>query len=554
MALPTMAILLLSVPAIINQIASLPPMAYAQTQNTDKFGIKKLYPTKTGGEEWYMDMLNPTSDRRFNPGNTITKNSDGSWKMTATQVRMGVYPSTGYDASKIATYDHSQLATKGYMQASNDWKNIEMTGYVKVNAYPSDDNFAWYNRGGRHTDSQPCEGVAYKGDLYFSGKTRFAKEQWHVSYVFTPYKTATDSIKGEWVGFKYVVYNFVQNGKTVVKMENWLDKNNDGNWVKIDERIDSGGWGSAGTQCRGAPDQIISWGGPIATFRWDTATNVDFKNLSVREIQTSTSTNQPPAANAGPDQTVAENTAGVTLNGGSSTDSDGTIASYSWVQTAGSPTVTLTGANTATPTFTAPSVTATTTLTFRLTVTDNSGATATDDVSVVVTDSGGSGGQTGTCENLPLTSTSITASGDDGVNKPANTIDNNLNTRWSHLGIGRWIQADLGAQKTVCSVDIAWYAGNARQYNFVISVSTDGTTFTNVQGIPARSTGTTLSAEKYDFADVNARYVKITVNGNTANSWAAITEIDVFGGTTTSTATNQPPTANAGPDQTIPVS
>ncbi|HEX5904909.1 MAG TPA: hypothetical protein VFY50_02555, partial [Candidatus Nitrosocosmicus sp.] len=140
MALPTMAILLLSVPAIISQIASSPLMAYAQTQNTDKFGIKKLYPTKTGGEEWYMDMINPTSDRRFNPGNTITKNADGSWKMTATQVRMGVYPSTGYDASKIATYDHSQLAIKGYMQAANDWKNVEMTGYVRVNAYPSDDN------------------------------------------------------------------------------------------------------------------------------------------------------------------------------------------------------------------------------------------------------------------------------------------------------------------------------------------------------------------------------------------------------------------------------
>ena len=44
-----------------------------------------------------------------------------------------------------------------------------------------DDNYAWYNRGGRHTDSVPCEGTGYKGDLYYSGKTRFAKEQWHVS-------------------------------------------------------------------------------------------------------------------------------------------------------------------------------------------------------------------------------------------------------------------------------------------------------------------------------------------------------------------------------------
>jgi hypothetical protein len=42
--------------------------------------------------------------------------------------------------------------------------------------------------------------------------------------------------------------------------------------------------GTEDVVCGGAPDQIISWGGPIATFRWDSATDVDFKNLSVREI------------------------------------------------------------------------------------------------------------------------------------------------------------------------------------------------------------------------------------------------------------------------------
>ncbi|MGA9910016.1 MAG: hypothetical protein WBP84_07380, partial [Nitrososphaeraceae archaeon] len=131
-----------------------------------------------------------------------------------------------------------------------------------------------------------CEGSAYKGDLFFSGKVRFAKEQWHVSYVFTNYETPTSSIKGKWVGFKFVLYNFQDNnGKTAVKMEFWLDKSNDGNFVKVDENVDRGGWGNEGSECNGAPDQIITWGGPITTFRWDTATDVDFKNLSVREIQ-----------------------------------------------------------------------------------------------------------------------------------------------------------------------------------------------------------------------------------------------------------------------------
>ncbi|HEY7777629.1 MAG TPA: discoidin domain-containing protein, partial [Nitrososphaeraceae archaeon] len=259
----------------------------SSTSNVDKFGIKKLYPSKSGGEEWFMDMNNPLGDSRFNPQNTITKNPDGSWKMKSTQVRMNVYTSTGYDSDDIPTLDHSVIASKGYMLASNDWRNFEMTQYVKVNTSPSDDNFAPYGRGGRHTGSgapSGCEGSSLKGDVFFSGKVRFAKEQWHVSYVFTNIKTATSTIEDKWVGIKFIVYNFVENSKVVVKTELWLDINNNGNFVKVDENVDRGGWGTEGTECGGAPDQIISWGGPITTFRWDTATDVDFKNLSVREI------------------------------------------------------------------------------------------------------------------------------------------------------------------------------------------------------------------------------------------------------------------------------
>ena len=41
----------------------------------------------------------------------------------------------------------------------------------------------------------------------------------------------------------------------------------------------------SGKKCDGKRDQKITWGGPIATFRWDRADDVDFKNFSVREIQ-----------------------------------------------------------------------------------------------------------------------------------------------------------------------------------------------------------------------------------------------------------------------------
>ena len=127
--------------------------------NKDQFGIIKLYPTKDNGEEWYINMENPLGDSRFNPQNTITKNPDGSWKMKSSQVRMNVYTSTGYNSANIPTLDHSVIASNGYMLAPNDWRNFEMTQYVKVNTSPSDDNFAPYGRGGRHTGSGPLKAV-----------------------------------------------------------------------------------------------------------------------------------------------------------------------------------------------------------------------------------------------------------------------------------------------------------------------------------------------------------------------------------------------------------
>ena len=91
--------------------------------------------------------------------------------------------------------------------------------------------------------------------------------------------------------------------------------------------------------------------------------------------------NDPPTADAGDDQTVSEGTA-VTL-AGSGSDPEEAALSYSWRQSGSNPTVPLTGASTATPTFTAPELTGDTTLTFELTVTAG-GASATDAVTVTV--------------------------------------------------------------------------------------------------------------------------------------------------------------------------
>jgi hypothetical protein len=96
-----------------------------------------------------------------------------------------------------------------------------------------------------------------------------------------------------------------------------------------------------------------------------------------------TNVNGIPVANAGPDKCVNENTA-TSLNGSASSDPDGDALSFSWTQIGG-PAVTLSGANTATPTFTTPSVNSCgVSLTFRLTVNDGFGGTAFDDVVIHV--------------------------------------------------------------------------------------------------------------------------------------------------------------------------
>jgi lysophospholipase L1-like esterase len=79
-----------------------------------------------------------------------------------------------------------------------------------------------------------------------------------------------------------------------------------------------------------------------------------------------------PTADAGPDQDVNPGET-VTLNGSGSTDALGTIVSYAWVQTGGSPTVTLANANTVQARFTAPDTSTGSALIFRLSITDDKG-------------------------------------------------------------------------------------------------------------------------------------------------------------------------------------
>jgi hypothetical protein len=111
-----------------------------------------------------------------------------------------------------------------------------------------------------------------------------------------------------------------------------------------------------------------------------------------------------PVANAGTDQSITLPTSSVVLTG-SGTDNGGSISSYAWSQVSGPSTATLSGAASANLT---ASALVQGSYIFRLTVTDNSGLTATDDTTVTVAAAPGSN---------PI----VSAGSDQTIIRPAST-------------------------------------------------------------------------------------------------------------------------------------
>jgi hypothetical protein len=240
-----------------------------------------------------MDADDPNGDERTRAPD-MTPNDDGTWKVQSEQVRYPVYTPGGYDADQIET-DQAVLIERGYMQASDDWTNVEITGYLRVNDYTDNStnggpHIEFFARGGRHSSSASCEGTALHSNVYVEGRVKFEKELEHTAgYTDNDpdIDGAIDPLQDRWVGIKGVFYNLPDGN---VRLETWVDDTSDnesgpGNdWRLIHEYVDDGNWGGGEPNCGGSDDTIITWGAPMATFRWDNIEDMDLKYLSVREI------------------------------------------------------------------------------------------------------------------------------------------------------------------------------------------------------------------------------------------------------------------------------
>lgn len=115
------------------------------------------------------------------------------------------------------------------------------------------------------------------------------------------------------------------------------------------------------------------------------------------------------------------------------------------------------------------------------------------------------------------------ASTDDGHSAEL-AIDNDMSTesRWSALGDGEWIEFDLGENKALRSVDLAFYRGNLRNTHFDILA---GTSSDNLQLIGSyTSSGQTEGFEEFQTHYTTTRYIRIVGHGNTTNGWNSIIE------------------------------
>jgi len=264
----------------------------SDTGSLDNFGIKKLYATKSGGNEWYVNMADPTSDPMFRNLPSMTKQPDGSWQVSG--------------GSK------GQVRMEAWSPANEKWQNVEITMYAKM-VSGSNELLQMYSRGGHHTSSNECLGSAYKARIYGDGEARWVKEVTHPAYTSNRgnVQATTDPLEGRWIGFKAVIYNFVVDGKTYVRMQSYIDDDvtdSNGNlvirnnWKLASVVEDSGGWATSNpdfdetcfpvdkdsNEQNRQRDEILSLPGGtstqnIAAWRSDGLT-WNWKYLTVREV------------------------------------------------------------------------------------------------------------------------------------------------------------------------------------------------------------------------------------------------------------------------------
>jgi len=121
---------------------------------------------------------------------------------------------------------------------------------------------------------------------------------------------------------------------------------------------------------------------------------------------------------------------------------------------------------------------------------------------------------------------SVKASDFTGTDKPENTIDDNVATKWSIDQVGQ-IEYDLGAERNVSAIGGVWERGNVFWYKYDILLSKDGQNWE--VGFSGLSSGATTDMEYLWLAEpMTARYVRLAVRGTGAGEHTGLFETKIY--------------------------
>jgi len=134
-----------------------------------------------------------------------------------------------------------------------------------------------------------------------------------------------------------------------------------------------------------------------------------------------------------------------------------------------------------------------------------------------------------TLKNIALNKTTTASSVYSANYSGAKAVDGMASSSWRSIGtdVNPSFSVDLGALYTLNSINLVWSTAYAKDY--LIEISTDGTSFTTLKTLTARNGG----IDELTGLNQLVRYMRMTVNTRSSTNGLILNEFEVYGETVT---------------------